>query len=127
MTGPTGSHHVARAWQKCDCVWTGTVAERRDTSAEVFSHRFPAASDVESGRRELDDRQVAHGIPVWSGGHAGAQSRMGQSSVLRLALGRAIEHRSDGCPGLAMFYLLLIIIFLTVLLRLSKRWTQKVA
>ncbi len=29
--------------------------------------------------------------------------------------------------GLAMFYLLLIIIFLTVLLRLSKRWTQKVA
>jgi multiple sugar transport system permease protein len=29
--------------------------------------------------------------------------------------------------GLAMFYLLLIIIFLTVLLRLSRRWTQKVA
>jgi multiple sugar transport system permease protein len=29
--------------------------------------------------------------------------------------------------GLAMFYLLLIIIFLTLLLRLSKRWTQKVA
>jgi multiple sugar transport system permease protein len=29
--------------------------------------------------------------------------------------------------GLAMFYLLLIIIFLTLLLRLSHRWTQKVA
>jgi multiple sugar transport system permease protein len=29
--------------------------------------------------------------------------------------------------GLAMFYLLIIIVFLTVLLRLSKRWTQKVA
>jgi multiple sugar transport system permease protein len=28
--------------------------------------------------------------------------------------------------GIAMFYLLLIIIFLTVLLRLSRRWTQKV-
>jgi len=29
--------------------------------------------------------------------------------------------------GLAMFYLLMIIVFLTVLLRLSSRWTQKVA
>jgi len=29
--------------------------------------------------------------------------------------------------GLALFYLLMIIVFLTVLLRLSKRWTQKVA
>lgn len=29
--------------------------------------------------------------------------------------------------GLAIFYLLLIIVFLTVLLRLSRRWTQKVA
>jgi multiple sugar transport system permease protein len=29
--------------------------------------------------------------------------------------------------GLAMFYLFLIIIFLTALLRLSRRWTQKVA
>jgi multiple sugar transport system permease protein len=29
--------------------------------------------------------------------------------------------------GLAMFYLLMIIVFLTVLLRLSRRWTQKVA
>jgi multiple sugar transport system permease protein len=29
--------------------------------------------------------------------------------------------------GLAMFYLLLIIVFLTLLLRLSRRWTQKVA
>jgi len=29
--------------------------------------------------------------------------------------------------GLAMFYLLMIIVLLTVLLRLSKRWTQKLA
>jgi multiple sugar transport system permease protein len=29
--------------------------------------------------------------------------------------------------GLAMFYLVMIIVFLTVLLRLSRRWTQKVA
>jgi multiple sugar transport system permease protein len=29
--------------------------------------------------------------------------------------------------GLAMFYLLMIIVLLTVLLRLSRRWTQKFA
>jgi multiple sugar transport system permease protein len=62
-------------------------------------------------------------INVTAGGPGGATDTV--SSFIY----RVYRDRSNVGYGtaLAMFYLLLIIIFLTVLLRLSRRWTQKVA
>src|SRR5207302_374794 len=69
--------HGRGAWRICGRVWAGAVAERRDTSAEILSRRFPAAHDAQSCRRELDDRQVTDGIPLWPGRYTGALSAVG--------------------------------------------------
>ena len=57
----------------------GAAPQRRDPGAPVLPRRLPAAVHAQPGGGELDDRQVAHGIPLRPGGDAGAPSRLGES------------------------------------------------
>ena len=65
------------------------AAQRGDQGPQVLPRRLPAALHAEPGRRELDDRQVDHGVPLRPGRRVGATSRLGQPRLLRFAVDRA--------------------------------------
>ena len=72
---------------------------------------------------ELENKGISYCYLAKAGGPGGATDTV--SSFIY----RVYRDRSNVGYGtaLAMFYLLMIIVLLTVLLRLSSRWTQKVA
>ena len=75
------------------------AAQRRDPGAQVLPRRLPAALHAEPGRRELDDRQVAHGIPLRPGGHAGALLGWDNPAFFASPWIARSEHRWRWMPG----------------------------
>ena len=56
-----------------DRVRPGAAPQRRDQGAQVLPRLLPSAVHAEPGGGELDDRQVADGIPLRPGGDPGAR------------------------------------------------------